>query len=1177
MKVAVSSFFDINATDKLITKPLTKHLLVWFSLVMLLVAAGSSYLMYREHVHHLHDLMELRLKGLMQTKENLIVQQVEGLSLAIKPIASNPATVQALKEQNRHKLLALWLDIFGKMKAENSLTHFYFLNKDRVCILRVHNPGRYGDRIDRFTAEEAEWSRKISSGIEIGPMGTLTLRVVQPVIVENEIIGYIELGKEIEDILSVMHSDNDTQIALLLHKSVLNQNLWKEGMQMLGRENDWNILDRDVLAYSSLVKLPKAFLADLSAMPLADNEQLLPARQFDFNGNIYNVALTSMKDVGGKEVGRLVVLNNMTKENLEFENMIFTAGSVLLVLMGALFGLVYFLLNRADNAIRKQHQNLVENRFRFEQFARHSRTIIWEVDENGRYTYVNDVVFDVLGYHANEVLGLSFDTFHPALGEHYTKNLFESSNPVSNLKNCSFSKDGREVWLMTNALPVISPSGKLIGYRGSDMDITEWKKTEEDMDTSRSLLKTIIDTIPIRVFWKNRQLRYMGCNTLFAKDAGYVSAEEIIGKDDYQMGWATEADMYRDDDRHTIISGSGKLFYEEEQTTPTGDKIWLSTSKMPLRDAEGEIVGVVGMYEDITVRKQFEEKLRLSEQKLKEAQRFARMGSWSLDLKDNRLEWSDEVFEIFEITDREFGASYKAFLETIHPDDREMVNGVYLDSVKTKERYEVTHRLLMKDGRIKWIQEMGMSEYDSDGNPVRSIGTVQDITERKTADEMINTLAFYDTLTGLANRTLLLDRLKQTMVLSQKNGEYGALVFIDLDHFKAINDTRGHNIGDILLKQTGERIQALIGEKGSAARLGGDDFAVLMSGLGKEEEAAAIAVEEMAERIREAISLPFELETGRVHSTASIGITLFARNDGNADNVMKQADLAMYRSKDAGRHTISFFDPKMEASLNARTVLENEMRKGIEHEEFTLHYQPQCDWAGKVKGVEALVRWNHPILGQVSPGEFIPIAEESGLILPLGKYILLKACSQSALWHERFPDSAIKMAVNISVRQFSAPDFVEEVQWVIEQTRIDPSRLELELTESLMVENIEEVIAKMTRLKEMGVSFSLDDFGTGYSSLSYLKRLPFDVLKIDQSFVRDILVDENDAMICKSTIVLAESMGLSVIAEGVETLDQRNRLEAFGCKCYQGYLLSRPLPADEFETFLTNCRRGEHE
>jgi diguanylate cyclase (GGDEF)-like protein len=438
----------------------------------------------------------------------------------------------------------------------------------------------------------------------------------------------------------------------------------------------------------------------------------------------------------------------------------------------------------------------------------------------------------------------------------------------------------------------------------------------------------------------------------------------------------------------------------------------------------------------------------------------------------------------------------------------------------------------------------------------------------------INQLAFYDPLTSLPNRRLLFVLLEKELAACARHGRIGALLFIDLDNFKTLNDTLGHDKGDALLKNSAQRLLACVRREDIAARLGGDEFVVLLKDLGANAQAAADKAEKVAEKILGELNHSFRISNHEHHNSASIGITLFANGSGTVDDMLKQADLAMYQAKAAGHNTIRFFHPEMQARISARAALEADLREAIQNGQLTLHYQPQVTHDLALIGVEALVRWMHPRRGVVPPAEFIPLAEETGLILPLGEMILEAACRQLALWGGRPETAHLRVAVNISARQFQQPDFVAQVLLALERTGADPQRLKLELTESLVLHNVEDITGKMTLLRSRGIGFSLDDFGTGYSSLSYLKLLPLDQLKIDRSFVSDILVNPSGAAIAKIVIALAGTLGLEVVAEGVESEAQRDCLVGLGCCAYQGYLFSRPLPLEEFEAFMKSRHCG---
>lgn len=440
----------------------------------------------------------------------------------------------------------------------------------------------------------------------------------------------------------------------------------------------------------------------------------------------------------------------------------------------------------------------------------------------------------------------------------------------------------------------------------------------------------------------------------------------------------------------------------------------------------------------------------------------------------------------------------------------------------------------------------------------------RNISERKESEERINDLAFYDPLTKLPNRRLLKERLELAIINSHHQQALGALLFIDLDDFKTLNDNRGHHVGDLLLVAVADRLRNAVRKQDTVARLGGDEFLVVLEGLGGERNPAAAQAQQVAEKILNILNGHYALEGQDYFNSPSIGICLFGDSPAPIDELLKQADQAMYTAKAAGRNTSRFFDPQMQAATAQRFALQHEIREAMNQQQFQLYYQAQIDHTGTVVGAEALIRWLHPQRGMIPPMDFIPIAEESGLILPLGNWIVEAACQQLVEWSKAANTAAIVLSINVSARQFQHAQFVEQILAIVQRTGADPHKLTLELTESMLVANQQDIITKMEALKEHGIQFSLDDFGTGYSSLSYLKRLPISELKIDKSFVNDILTDANDAAIACMIIQLAQSMELTVIAEGVETKEQRDWLEDKQCLKYQGYYFGRPVPAAAF-------------
>jgi diguanylate cyclase (GGDEF)-like protein len=451
------------------------------------------------------------------------------------------------------------------------------------------------------------------------------------------------------------------------------------------------------------------------------------------------------------------------------------------------------------------------------------------------------------------------------------------------------------------------------------------------------------------------------------------------------------------------------------------------------------------------------------------------------------------------------------------------------------------------------------------GETTEYVGIFSDITARKQAEEEIRNLAFYDALTKLPNRRLLLDRFRTSLTISERSNHCCAILFLDMDKFKTLNDTLGHFYGDLLLIEVADRIKSCVREIDTVARLGGDEFVVLIEEIDANMDDAAQKVSLIAEKIRAKLAAPYQLLDNEYHSSPSIGVCLFRGIEESVDDILKHADMAMYQAKDSGRNTIRFFDPLMQQAVEARAAFESDLRRALPENQLSLYYQVQLDNDLKPIGAEALLRWTHPVRGTVSPVQFIPVAEESALILEIGQWVIDEACSRLSKWSFDKKTSHMSIAINVSARQFRLKDFVESIDHAIKTYAVNPELLKLELTESVIMSDIVDVVEKMRALRKLGVKLSLDDFGTGYSSLSYLKQLPLDQLKIDQSFVRDIVTDPNDAVMVQTIINLAHNFELDIIAEGVETQDQLNFLKEHGCYAYQGYFFGKPVSIEEFE------------
>lgn len=689
------------------------------------------------------------------------------------------------------------------------------------------------------------------------------------------------------------------------------------------------------------------------------------------------------------------------------------------------------------------------------------------------------------------------------------------------------------------------------------------KQVENTLAGANYLLNTIIGTVPVRVFWKDRELRYLGCNLAFAKDSGEAAPENLLGKDDYQLAWKDQAELCRADDRQVIDSGIPKLSYDEPQTTPDGKTIWLRTSKVPLRNTANETIGVLGIYEDITERRQTELALRRSEDNLNRAQAVAQIGSWYLNIVTNRLEWSDESYRIFGVP-RQEAVDLDTFVSTIHPDDRERVLGEWNAAVAGAP-YDTEHRVVT-NGEVRWVRECAEIERDANGRPLFGIGTTQDITARKHAEDRIRYLAHFDELTGLPNRTQLNDRAKYAISLAKRNNESLAVMFINLDCFKDINDTLGHSIGDALLVEIAKRLRNALREEDTVARFGGDEFIVMLPVAGPSGAA------QVAQKLLDIIMQPYDIGQYDLNVTASIGIAIYPEDGENLETLSSNADIAMYRAKQDGHNGYCFFTAEMQAYSARNLQLVSALHHAVEKDQLHLVFQPQLSLRnGRIIGTEALLRWTHPELGAVSPAEFIPIAENSGLILPIGEWVLRQAVRQTKTWLEE-GITPLVMAVNLSAVQFRHHDLPDLVTRILDEEGLPPEYLELELTEGVATHNPQGAIAVMDDLHERGIRMSIDDFGTGYSSLSYLKKFKAYKLKIDQSFVRNIIVDQEDSAIVDAIICMAKSLGMQTIAEGVETAGQLEFLREHGCDEVQGYYFSKPLSAGQFSAFAKTKR-----
>ena len=782
--------------------------------------------------------------------------------------------------------------------------------------------------------------------------------------------------------------------------------------------------------------------------------------------------------------------------------------------------------------------------------------------QNRRILKCNQHLADMFGYaSATELEGKSTETFY------FSREAFESIGKMGydKLSNDGYAdfetelrrKDGTPIWVIQTGRPTnpqaVLDSPSIWVYT----DITTRVQAELALRQSRRMLTAAFESCPVAAsIAATVDGRFIEVNANYERDLGWTR-EELIGHTSLEIGLWPDKKARQD-------------WIEAMQRHPrlvNYETVWMHKNGTPRSvSLSSEITEVDGLscilayVTDITERKIAEADLRIAAAAFESQEGMIVTNAESVILRVNRAFTESTGFTQEELV----GQTPRMFKSGRH--DEAFYQEMWDTILRTGSwQGEIWDR--RKNGEIypKWLTISAVK--NTDDVVTHFIGTHYDITERKNAEEKIKSLAFFDQLTELPNRTLLMDRLKQTLANSSRSDQYAALLFIDLDNFKTLNDTLGHDCGDMLLRLVAKRLSEAVREGDTVARLGGDEFVLVLPLLGNEKSDSASRVEMIAEKILASLNQPYALGDVVHRTTASIGVTLFKGDKATIDDLMKQADLAMYQSKEAGRNRVRFFDPALETAVKARASLEDDLRHAIEQQQFLLHYQPQFSGRATMTGVEVLVRWKHPQRGMVSPADFIPLAEETGLILPLGQWVLDTACRQLAAWAHHPALSRLTIAVNVSARQFRQDDFVHQVDTTLKSSGARPHLLKLELTESMLIDNIQDIIDKMTLLRTQGVGFSLDDFGTGYSSLSYLKRLPLDQLKIDQSFVRDVLEDQNDAAIARTIIALAESLGLGVIAEGVETEAQLEFLATSGCQSYQGYLLGRPMPLDQFEAF----------
>ncbi|MES2822402.1 MAG: PAS domain S-box protein [Pseudomonadota bacterium] len=782
---------------------------------------------------------------------------------------------------------------------------------------------------------------------------------------------------------------------------------------------------------------------------------------------------------------------------------------------------------------------------------------------------------EITGYSREEILGLDTQTLNLWAYPQQRNIMREGLLRDGQIDNFEFQLRRRNGDLRTMQLSAryLTPSSEPVLLSVAH-DITERKRTEESLRQSEIRFKTIVEAEPecVKVVNDKGDLLEMNLAGLAMLEAD--SVEEVKSYSlthfilpTYRAGFI---ELHK-----RVMAGENGIFAFEIMGLK-GTRRWLETHATPMRNADtGEVDKLLGVTRDITLQKQAELDLRESALHTQAILDNMLDGVFTINSQGLIQSFNKAASTIFGYTQEEVLGHNVSILmpephKSLHDDYMQHYAETGEGHVLGKLREVIGSR---KDGTV-FPMSISASKISRDGNAT-FIGLIRDITQQRENEEKINRLAFYDPLTNLPNRRLLFDRLTQAMHTSSRTDQHGALMFLDLDYFKQLNDNLGHDVGDVLLQQVALRIQGCVREGDSVARMGGDEFVLLIESLSLYANEAASQAELIAHKVLAALGQPYTLREHSYVITPSIGIVVFLHQTETMEDLLKKADVAMYQAKGAGRNNARFFDPAMQAAVSIRADLEKSLRRALEQKEFVLHYQLQVDGKGTPTGVEALVRWNHSKHGMISPAAFIPLAEETGVILPLGQWVLETACAQLVKWAKTPETAQWTMAVNVSVLQFAQMNFVSNIDKALQKTGANPRLLKLELTESMLAKDVDDVIVKMFEIKALGVTFSLDDFGTGYSSLSYLKRLPLDQLKIDQSFVRDLLTDPNDAVIARAIVALGHSLSLKVIAEGVETREQLDSLASMGCDAYQGYYFARPVAARDIALAIGNLPRSE--
>ncbi len=1005
-------------------------------LTLIVLISGFVYSYIYQTTKYTHKHITSQFLSVKRTFNSSIKTETQKLSSLLTVITNNSDLKHAMMASDREDLLKKSSIFFNILHKKFGITHFYFHGTDRINFLRVHKPDRFGDKINRFSALQAEMTNRPSSALELGPLGLFTLRVVFPWYENEKLIGYVELGEEIEHVYENIKNVANVDIYVIINKENLSRKEWEVGMKMLERKGDWNLLPESVIVYNSLQKNDK-FVVETIRQNGTHEETIKDIETENHLLKSYSLALTDPNKSYHK-IGKIYFLYDITDIAKDDREHILVSVGLGITISTILIVFFLLLTRRIEHRLLSSKNGLIKSEAKFRSLVESSSDFIWEVDASGKYVYVSPKIKDLLGYEVDEILGKTpFDLMSKEEAKRISEKFIliaEKKQPFYSLENVDIHKNGQNVIIETSGIPIFDKNGILTGFRGIDRDVTERKNSQ------KALKKTT-------------------------------------------------------------------------------DRLLLHFNQSPLAMIE-----------------------------------------WNSDFKV--IDWNPSAERIFGYTKSE--AIGHTAVELILPQNVEKhVSQIWSELLSGIGGFRSTNENITKDGKLIICDWYNSSLVNEDGKIIGVTSMVEDITKQRHAQEKITHLAYFDALTELPNRILFKDRLEQACHIASRNQHIVAVLFMDIDHFKKINDSLGHIVGDLLLQEVSNRIKEGCRISDTVSRFGGDEFAVMIPKLENIKD-----MEYIIQSIIDRFNKPFTIMQHEIYVSFSMGFTYYPLDSENVEELLRNADTAMYYAKEQGREQYKRYHIDMTDNINMNLAMQMGLRKALLEEELTLYYQPQINIkTGAITGVEALIRWQHPEKGLISPDQFIPVAEESGLIVPIGEWIIRTACAQVKYWQEE-DFTPIIMAINLSSRQFIEKGFAQSVIKIINEIGIDPKYVELEITESILVDNANSVKQALNEFKNKGISISLDDFGTGYSSLSYLKLFPIDKLKIDQSFVRDMLVDKSDASLIRAIISMAKALGLKTIAEGVETQEQLEFLQIENCEEVQGYLISRPVPPALLLDFL---------